>query len=175
MRINIKTIFTPSEHNDQDDLILNTPLIQTSKGFVGERRCRWKVKNVVRWQKNGKKVGKKNGKKGRKKADHAVNWSIAWLDRNKRESGMPGLISHWVKLTPNGTNLERFKDQFQYILAPSAKMYWNLSLKSSRFVPFGARLAQCETISESKSLSQSVQYILAQWTNYHIRFILTVD
>ena len=67
-----------------------------------------------------------------------------------------------VRFRTNGTNLGLFKISFQYILAPRAKMYWKLILKSPRFVPFGVNLIQfrgnSDILAQTNILSGGVAF-----------------
>ena len=45
---------------------------------------------------------------------------------------------------------------FLYILADTANIYWTLTLKSTRFVPFGASLTQFEVNHRKKQLSVDI-------------------
>ena len=77
-----------------------------------------------------------------------------WPTKGRSVTGSSDMTPKLVRLALNGTNPGLFQIRFQYILAPRAKMYWNLIWKSLGFVPFWVNLNHFgakPTISESGS------------------------
>ena len=75
---------------------------------------------------------------------------------------------------PNGTNFGTFYDQFEYILAPRAKMYWNWSLKLPNLSHLDAKfdIPEVNYSSQYKPLRCQIGTYLVQvgtkWDKYWI-------